>query len=88
MAKSKEEMEGILHIADKYGKEWNLKFIERKCMVIGLCSESRNQWVLGNNVLKIVDKNVYLGMKVNKEGLRGENRERLMKRRQRGCQGD
>lgn len=40
-------------------------------MVMEIYGKGRNQWVLGNNLLEIVNKYVYLGMEVNKEGAEG-----------------
>lgn len=75
MAESKGEMEDLLHITNTYGKEWELKFSEKKCKVMEFNTEERNQWVLGNTVLEIVDKYIYLGLEVNKEGI-GEEKQR------------
>lgn len=49
-----------------------LEISKRKCRVIEFGSEGRNQWVLRNNVLQVEGKYVHLGLKVSKEGIRGE----------------
>lgn len=50
-----------------------------KILVIGnvvmeLGSEGRNQWVLGNNALEVVDRCLYLGMLFSKDGKGREER--------------
>ncbi len=72
LAENKREMEEMLQITDKYGREWGLRYSERKCKVMEFNSDNSNQWVLGNNVLEVVDKYIYLGLEVNKEGIGGE----------------
>ena len=77
MAERKEEMEELLHIAHTYGREWDLKFSVKKCKVMEFGSEGSSQWVLGDTVLEVVDKFMYLGMEVSKEGIGGERQRRL-----------
>lgn len=87
LAERREDVEGIVNIADEYEKEQDLKFSERICKVLVFCSEDLNQWLLGDNVLEIVDKYVCLGMEANKEVTGGGYKEKLMMGRQGGCQG-
>ena len=35
-------------------------------------SQVEGQWVLGNNILEVVEKYTYLGLEVSKEGIGGE----------------
>lgn len=74
MAQSKTEMEGNLHLADEYGKEWDLEFSKRKINV-RLQNSAVRVGINGyqeKNVLEIVNKYVYLGMEVDKEEIGGE----------------
>ena len=87
MAESKTEMEEILDIASTYGREWDLRFSDRKCKVMKFNNEGRNQWVLGNSILEVVNEYVYLGMEVNKEGIGGEKQRKTIEGKTRRMSG-
>ena len=40
-------------------------------------SRKEGQWILGNNILEVVDSYTYLGLEVNKEGIGGEKQRRI-----------
>lgn len=77
MAEKKEDMEQMLTISRKYGVEWYLRYSENKCKVMEFNSMEESQWVLGNNILEIVDKFTYLGMEVSREGIGGERQRKI-----------
>ena len=75
MTESKQEMEELLRIATKFGRDFKLNFSARKCQVMEFNNNEENQWILGNNILEVVEKYTYLGMEVSKEGI-GQERQR------------
>ena len=77
MAESKEDMEELLQLASRYGREWNVRYSGRKSKVIEFNSQEEGQWVLGNNILEVVDKYTYLGLEVSKEGIGGERQMKI-----------
>ena len=87
MAESKEEMEELLKIADNYGKEWNLKYSARKCKVMEVNSKEEGQWVLGNNILEVVDKYNYLGLEIYQDGVGGEKQRKISEEKARKMTG-
>ena len=72
MAESREDMEELLQIANLYGQEWDVRYSDKKCKVVEFHSQEDRQWVIGNNVLEVVDRYTYLGLEVSKEGVGGE----------------
>ena len=48
MAENKEDMEELLQVASIYGREWNVRYSDRKCKVMEFNSQEEGQWVLGN----------------------------------------
>ena len=40
-------------------------------------STGKSQWVLGNNILEVVEKYTYLGIEINKDGIGGERQRKL-----------
>ena len=59
MAENKEDMEQLMKTADTYGKEWNLRYSAEKCKVMEFNSREEGQWILGNNILEVVDNYTY-----------------------------
>ena len=74
---SKEEMENLLRIADTFEKELNIKYSTRKCKAMEFGEQEEKQWVLGNNILEMIDSYTYLGLKINKEAI-GREKHRKM----------
>ncbi len=68
----KVDMDDMLQIVSKYGREWGLKFSPHKCKVMQFNDNRNNQWVLGDYVLEVVESYTYLGMQVSGEVIRGE----------------
>ena len=77
MAESKEDMEELLRVASIYGREWNVRYSARKCKVMEYNSQEEGQWILGNNILEVVDRYTYLGLEVGKEGIGGEKQMKI-----------
>ena len=48
MAESKEDMEELLQVVSIYGREWNVRYNDRKRKVMEFNSQEEGQWVLGN----------------------------------------
>ncbi|CAF2076495.1 unnamed protein product, partial [Rotaria magnacalcarata] len=62
-----EEMIRVLEVLDQYGKEWDVKFSGGKCKIMECTDvDRRNQWVLGDDILEIVNKYKYLGVEIRK----------------------
>ena len=77
MADSKGDMEELLQVASRYGREWDVRFSDRKCKAMEFNSQEEGQWVLGNSILEVVDRYTYLGLEVSKEGIGGERQMRI-----------
>ena len=75
ITESREDMDRLLHIADEYGREWGMKFSSRKCKIMEFNTAEAGQWVLGDNVLEVVERLSYLGIKISKEGI-GDSEQR------------
>lgn len=48
-----------------------MNYSEKKCKVLELSSEDRNQWVMESSIHKTINRYVNLGMDVNTEGMGG-----------------
>ena len=79
MTESKEEVEKLLRIADTFRKELNIKYTTRKYKVVEFGEKEENQWVLGSYILEVIDSYTYLGLEVNKEGIREEKQRSMNK---------
>ena len=77
MTEKKRDMEDLLEITRNYGKEWDLCFSAKKCKVLEFNSVGKSLWVLGNDVLQIVEKYTYLGIEISKEGIGEEKQRRI-----------
>ena len=75
MTENRRDMDDLLEITKNYGREWNLRFGARKCKAMEYNSTGKSQWVLGNNILEVVEKYTYLGIEVGQEGI-GEEKQR------------
>ncbi len=56
-----------------------MKFSSRKDKVIEYNTKEEGQWVLGNNVLEIVENYTYLGIVVSKKGIGGVTKGNCLK---------
>ena len=77
LSESKEDMDRLLDITDEYGREWGVRFSSRKCKVVEFNTTEAGQWVLGNNVLEVVENYTYLGMEISKEGIGGSTQRKI-----------
>lgn len=75
----KEDMEELVRM-EKYGREWDSRYSDRKCkgMEYKPVQEEASQWVLENSVPEI-DKFTCLGVKIHEEGVGGETKENRWK---------
>ena len=70
-------MNRLLHIVEEYGKEWEIKFSNKKYKVIEFNTPYIGQWVLGDNVLEVVNRYSYLGIEISKEGIGGSAQRKI-----------
>jgi hypothetical protein len=62
---SGQELQNLLNIVNEYGREWGIKFSGTKCKVM-IFGEAENEgWLLGNEILEVVNQYKYLGMWVS-----------------------
>ena len=47
----------------------NLKYSARKCKVMEINSKKEGQWVLGNNILEVVNNYNYLDLEICQDGV-------------------
>ena len=57
--------------------EWETKFSNKTCKVIEFNTPDIRQWVLGDNVLEVVDRYSYLGIEISKEGIGGSAQRKI-----------
>ena len=58
----------MLEEARKYGQEWGVKFSGTKCKVMLFGDAINEGWVLGNEVLEVVEEYKYLGVTLSSKG--------------------
>ena len=67
----------LLNITYEYGREWEVRCSSRKCTVVEFNTTEAGQWVLGNNVLGVVENYNYLGIEISKEGIGGNTQRKI-----------
>ncbi len=68
IAKSPQELQSLLNIANKFAKKWNLKFNSKKSkvMAFGKRLDKNANWTLGGESIDEVNEYKYLGYFINR----------------------